>query len=480
MIFKMNRLCTAFFLAGSLFMVSASGQDVGTSVAPSSTGGGGGQETTGGGGAGQGTSSAAPAVAAPAAPVVLPGAYGSAPITLTPGTGRFAKPPYTFTLTLQQGYDDNIYTTSTNHTGSLVNSAQLGFSMQNASPRTIFTLDATAGISYYWNRKAQPEDYNDNFSLLIFHRFSPRLNVSLTASIGYLSQPNFSAMNATINQQGGNYILGSSRLNLSYQWGAKFQTNTSYSVDATFYEKKSSQSGNITDNTFGNEFRFLINPRTSLVAEGRYTATAYPNAPSGDSSTVYGLLGADYTFTSRLSATLRGGFQYRTYTNSTGSGSAMSSVSDVQTSPYGEMTMTYLYGHQSTFSWTNRFGLDSSQLASQKVTSFRTGVNFNHVVTAKLTVSLGLNYNVTETEVGNRLGAREIIVPFPPGIIIEHFIVPGTTTPQDQINCVLGLKYNLTPKLSLNASYTFTDVISQPSSGSYTRNQFFLGGAYTF
>ena len=424
----------------------------------------------------------------------MPGAYGSSPVSLTPGEGRFAKPPYDFSLTLQQGYDTNVFTTATNMVSSLVNNANFNFQMQGATPRTIFTFDATAGISYYWHRPGvKPEDYNGNISLLFFHRISPRMNISTTLSLAYLSQPNFSALNATINQQGGAYILGTGRINLSYQWAAKLQTNTSYSLNTTLYQEKTAQNGNIFENTLGNEFRFLLNPRTSIVAEARYTATGYPNAPTGDSATMYGLLGADYTFTSRLSATLRGGLQYRSYSNTAATrlltrdelvlrGGLFefnaNSNSTSQTSPYVETTLSYIYGHQSTFQWTNRFGLDSSNISSQKVTSFRTGVNFNHVLTAKMILTLGLNYNVSSTATSPRtLQTLTGLNPYD-YYSLSEMTVPTTT--QNQINSVLGLQYLVTPKFSLNASYTFTDVISATQAASYTRSQFFLGGTYTF
>ena len=483
MFFKMNRLWTALFLLGCLFIFSAVAEDTGNTPAPS----GGGQDSSASGGAGgtgggQGAAEGgapAPAVSAPAAPVVLPGAYGSAPITLTPGAGRFSKPPYSFTLTLQQGYDDNVFTTASNRVGSLVTNSVVGFSMQSANPRTIFTLDSNAGISYFWYRPgARPEDYNGSLNLLFFHRFTPRMSLSVTANVAYLSQANFSAINATVNQQGGDYILGSSRFNLTYQWLAKLQTNTSYSYDTTLYQKKTSQGSDIYDNTFGNEIRFLINPRTSLVTEWRYMLTSYPNLPTGDSTTLYGLLGADYTFSSRLLATLRGGLQYRDYTNTTGSSSANTATKVTQSSPYGEMTLTYVYGHQSTMSWTNRFGLDSSNIASQKVTSFRTGLNFSHVLTAKLTLNFGLNYNITDTSIGPQTVLRQVVVPG--NIFYIPNQIPCTSTFQNQYNSVLGFVYRISPKLSLNASYTFTDVLSATKAASYFRNQVFLGGTYTF
>ena len=476
----MNRLRTALLLVCGFLWIPVFAEDTGPTGTPA---GGSGQDATG-------AAPAATSVAeAPAAPVVMPGSYGSAPISLTPGSGRFAKDPYNFTLNLAQGYDSNIFTTHSNQVGSPTTTGALGFQMQSAAPRTIFTLDATLGSTYYWHRPGESaEDYNDHLALVYFHRISSRMSVSANFGIGYYSQPNFSAINATVNQQSGNYWMGDGRLNLSYQWSAKFQTSTSYSLNSTMYEK--TQTNNIIENTFGNELHYLLTPRISLVSEVRYTVSAYPQTPTGDSNTIYGLMGGDYAFSNRLRATLRGGVQYREYTNMVMSPATVdpytllkvyhkhyisTTSGNNQSSPYLETTLSYIYGNQSTLQWTNRFGLDSSNTASQKVTSFRTGVNMNHVLTAKITITLGLNYNVAKTQTDDK-SEETWQIGVPP--LVDIISTPTTT--QDQFNSVLGIQFRVTPKLSLGANYTFTDIISQTQSGSYVRSQISLGGTYTF
>ena len=490
----MNRLRTLFFLMGGLFLlIPLFAEDSGSTVTPSLSLGG--QDATGSATTAPGDQSqVAPE---PVAPIVLPGAYGTAPIALTPGQGRFAKDPYDFTLSFQQGYDSNANTTHVNPMGSMTSNGGVGFEMQSANPRNVFTFDSTLALVYYWNRPgSNPENYTGDLKFLVFHRASPRLNASVTFDMGYYSQPNFSSLNASTNQQQGDYLMGNGRMNVSYQWSSKFQTNTSYSLNSTMYQKTIQQTSNIVENTIGNEFRFTLTPRTTLVAEGRFTVSDYPKNSVGNSDTVYGLLGTDYAFNRRLATTLRGGMQFRDYTNMIKmpetvnnaelynyNGRYTSSLSgNSQASPYAEATMIYIYGHQSTFQWTNRFGLDSSGAAANKVTSFRTGLNFNHVLTAKTTITFGLNYNVSSTVTADtRIQQALYIGPF----IYDSTLTTQSnpTTTQDQVNAVLGVKFLMTPKFSLSANYTFTDVTnpSQPSNaGNYYRNQISLGGVYTF
>ena len=109
-------------------------------------------------------------------------------------------------------------------------------------------------------------------------------------------------------------------------------------------------------------------------------------------------------------------------------------------------------------------------------------MNFNHVLTAKTTITFGLNYNVSSTVTADtRIQQALYIGPF----IYDSTLTTQSnpTTTQDQVNAVLGVKFLMTPKFSLSANYTFTDVTnpSQPSNaGNYYRNQISLGGVYTF
>src|SRR5207248_5142906 len=79
------------------------------------------------------------------------------------------------------------------------------------------------------------------------------------------------------------------------------------------------------ENTFGNQFRFLILPTTNLVAEYRYQIVSYlhegdvipgSNPPlrlERDSTTQFLLGGFDHAFSPRLTATFRGGVDLRDY-----------------------------------------------------------------------------------------------------------------------------------------------------------------------
>jgi opacity protein-like surface antigen len=456
----MNRLKAIFLLAGCLCLFRAYAEDTGS-------------PGTSGGGEMPGQGASAPAQSA--TPITVQGAYGTAPVTVTPGEGRFAKPPYDFVFTLQQGYDDNIFTSpshpdplnpGTPKTASLTTNGSIGFQMQAATPRTVFTLDSSIGALYSWNRPGAttPADYTGSLSFLFFHRINPRTDFTATASLSYQAQPNFSALNAPTRVGGGSYIQGASRLNLSYLWSARLQTNTSYSYNTTLHEKSEAKTGDSYQNTLGNEWRYLYSPRTSLVAEARVMETTNPKNQTADSRSYFLLLGYDYAFTQRLRTTLRAGNQMVSFQ----SGGAS------QSSPYVEATLTYIYGHQSTLTWTNRYGLEQTSSVTQKTSSIRSGLNINHVVTARITAVAGINYNRQTTESSTQTVYLDFFgTPVP-------YTIPGSSVTEQQFNCVLGLQYLVTPKLTLTANYTFTDILSTIKTADYLRSQFSLGASYTF
>jgi hypothetical protein len=205
----------------------------------------------------------------------------------------------------------------------------------------------------------------------------------------------------------------------------------------------------IYTNTLGEQLRFLFSPRITAVAEIRGSVATLPNSQSLNSSSQFLLLGADATFSPRLHTDVRFGEEVRQF---------QSGGQSAQASPYLESTISYVYGHQSTLSLTNRFGLDQSNTASSKVVSFRTGIGVNHVISARTTGSIGLNYNrVSTTEPTTNL-----------------------TTDENDVSFTLGLQYVVNRHLTLNASYSFVETFSSNGFSDYIRNQIFIGGQYSF
>ncbi len=395
--------------------------------------------------------------------VVLPAGYGFVPQTFIPGEGRFAQPPYRVTFSLSQGYDDNVYTapdtqrlpfpgarmTTLPKVGSWETYGNMGVQIRLASPRSVFSLDANLGGTYYWRRSTENFDFNDSVTLYYAHQFSPRLQVDAEAVFVIAPQEDFSNFNAPNGGGGssGEYFIGTSKFDLTYQWTPRFQTVSSYVFNTLVYTNSAFSSGNYYQNILGNQFRFNLNPRLVAVAEYRFASTE-TDFSSSSSVSNFLLGGFDYSFNRRLSATVRAGAELRDY-----------QMGNFQDAPFVETTLQYVYGHNSTIVWDNRYGFEPAGLAQTRQTSYRTSLAINQVVTARIVANLGFNYDHFDTDnIANNINVDT----------------------EDDFNVSVGATYTLNKNFSLNAAYTFTDVVSSLAFTSYTRNRIFFGATYTF
>src|SRR5262249_13889279 len=145
----------------------------------------------------------------------------------------------------------------------------------------------------------------------------------------------------------------------------RFSTATNYTIDALNYDNDTrGHAEDRVENTFGNEFRFLLVPTTTLVAEYRFELVSYLHLSGHDSTTHYLLAGLDHEFTPRLLGSLRAGAQFREYDQLPN-----------RNEPYVEATVTYASGKRSKVTWTTRYGLEEPDFAEVKSrTTFRTGL----------------------------------------------------------------------------------------------------------
>jgi hypothetical protein len=454
------------------------------------------------------------------APVTVAGAFGSSPVVLQAGAGRFAKKPFKLSLSVTQGYDDNVFSASDQQPptevvipgtpsqtitydrtipgtpavppkilpggiiipgrpavppqtvqehikipgtpdqvvqqpvnplgkpiGSAVTTASLGFTWNLATPRTLFSLQAHGGTNYYWSRPNKKSDYNGSINLVLSHAITPRMRFNAVVDTVYQNNPDFSRLNDSTRNAQGAYYDSNIKLDLTYQWNARFSTDSSYSLNGTYYETSAQKGQNLTQNIFSNDFRFLLSPRTALVASYRYGIDTRPDSTLNDTSQFF-LGGFDFSFSSRLNTTLRIGEQLQSL--ETGRSTS---------SPYGEMTLHYVYGKGSTINWTNRYGMDSPDANTRSISSFNSGLSVSHVLSARTTLNVGVNWNHRSTD----------------------YLKP--TTPslrEDYIGGNVTLQYIYTESWSFNVNYNYNQLLSSSDFTSYHRNQIFFGVEYDF
>jgi hypothetical protein len=369
------------------------------------------------------------------------------------GTGNFWRFPFKVTIDVGGGYDDNVSTSSFLKQGSWFTNGNVAISYDFGSPRTKLSLGIGAGVTYYWEQihdvtglNTTDYDINSSIKFSLTHKANPRLTLSTDDYLTYQTEPDFSIAQG-LNRRGGNFFFTQDKATVAYLWTPRFSTATSYTLGALHYDNHAvGVFENRFENTFGNEFRFLIQPTTSLVVEYRFEVVSYESADR-DSTTHFALGGFDYAFNPRLTSSLRAGAQFREY-----------SQGPNHSSPYFEGTLGYAVGKQTTVEWTNRYSIEESDVAlSQGRETFRTGLSARHNFTARISGSLGAYYEHDDYQ---SLDVAGVAIP---GFIEESF------------DCAVTLRYAINRYWGVQAGYNHTEVSSDVALRDYSRNRYWGG-----
>jgi len=395
------------------------------------------------------SSTSSATASSPTTPTALP--------TEQTGTGIFSRLPFKLSISVRGGYDDNVSNSNVvGQQGSGYTTASVAATYEFGSPRTRLNLEAGVGYTYYWDTIRTPGtnnyDLNDYLSLSLVHKATPRLTLNATTYLSYQTEPDF-AIAQGVNRRSGNYFFTSDKFGAVYLWSPRFSTATSYTLTALNYDDLAiGQFDDRFENTFGNEFRFLMWQTTTLVAEYRLQIVSYIHDSSRDSLSHYFLGGLDHTFNPRLTGSLRGGVQFVEYEQA---GS--------QSSPYFDGSLNYVLGKQTSLGWTARYSIETADVASnQSRKTFRTGLNGNYNFTPRIRGSVGIYYSHDDYQDFNPLGAP----------------VPGFV--EDSIDMSLSLRYSVTRYWGVEAGYNYTDVSSDEPFREYSRNRYWAGLNVTF
>ena len=326
------------------------------------------------------------------------------------------------------------------------------------------SLDTSAGVTYYAQHIAN-QNYDINLSghFVLQYKATPRLTLGSDVLIAYLTEPSFN-YGVGLNTRAGNYLYTLDTLSARYLWAPRFSTVTRYTLTVVNYDDNSvGMLQDRVENTFGNEFRFLLTPVTALIGEYRLEFVNYTQAQNPlDSTTHFVLGGFDHNFNPRLNVTVRAGAEFRSYTD----GSS-------RNSPYVEGTLNYTVGRRTIITWTNRYGLEEPDVVNaQNPTVFRTGLEGKFRLTPRISTTLGVYYvhsDYPESTTPLYLG----------GFIIGETTVPAFT--QDEFDGAIELRFTITPLIGAQLGYHYTDVTSDMVVGqSYHRNRVFGGFNVTF
>jgi hypothetical protein len=374
------------------------------------------------------------------------------------GLGKFSPLPFQLSAILREGFDDNVNTASAgNEQSSWFTNAGADLAYAFGSPRAQLNLSTGGAITYYYERTTQQNyDIDLHAAFKLNYLVTPRLALGLNLHATYLTEPDI-ALGIGFNQRSGNYFYSDNTGTLTYLWAPRFSTATSYSVVVVNYDNAAI--GVFEDqiqNTFANEFRFLLTPTTTISADYRFQTVTFPHT-ARDSTTHFFLGGIDHTFSPRFNISLRGGEEFRSY-----------QADGDKSGPYFEGTFNYAIGKRTTVSWNNSYGIEDSSVTANAVRhTFRSGLQVSQQLTPKITATLSFNYEHDEND----------------AVIEQFFGFTFTASPafaENDLAVTFNLRYAITPHLGIDLGYSRFQIISGIPQREYSRNRVSGGLNFTF
>lgn len=361
--------------------------------------------------------------------------------------------PINVTASINTGYDTNV-STDPNAQGSFFTDANVSLSYVFGTPRFQGTLSTSAGFSYYNGAERSGFNYTPNLGLALGMAYGVSERLSLTANVyaKYGIEPDFS-VGTGLNRRSGNFFYSSTSLSASYLWLERFSTVTSYSLSFFKYEDDFVASyQDRFEHGIGQQLRFLLLPATTLVGEYRLGLVTYDSA-GRDSSSNYLLIGIDDTLGPHIQLSVKGGAEFR-----------HSDIDDSNTAtPYLDGSLSYVIGAKTSLNFTVRYStIESDVLEASSRTSLRAGLQATYGLTARIDSSLSVYYLHDENQ-----GTQTLFIHQP-------------SFNEDSLDLGLNFRYAVNPRLSANAGYQHTEILSDFSQRSYSRSRYFGGISYSF
>lgn len=376
----------------------------------------------------------------------------------TVGIGKFFKLPFHVSIHVRGGYDDNVLSQPDSiRQGSAFVEPVLGINYIFGNTRTQVNLNSEIAFTQYFEDIPDASnDFHPNLTVTASHKVSPRLTLSLQGYFTYQQQPDFTQNFIGVDRRSGNYFFSNDKLSASYVWTPRFSTVTSWTfVGISYDDAIVGAFQNRTENTFGNEFRFLLLPTTSVIAEYRLEFVGYETstAQSRDSITNYFLAGLDHSFSPRLNLTVRGGVSLR----------QLDGTDTVQLDPYGQLSVNYIAGAHLTLAWNLNYSFQEPDvIGSSGRTSLQTGLTASYKITPRILSNLSVFYEHDENS----------------GTQSFFFFTPSFA--EDILSLALTARYTLNRNWGLELGYEFTEVTSDQAFRGYDKSRFYGGATFQF
>ena len=409
--------------------------------------------------------------------------------------GRFDRQRFVFTFDTRFGYDDNTLDEPDEVAVAVINpvtgretivdrhnsvpasvffNVDAGVSYTAASPRGTLGVAADVGVNYYLDRPGRNYDINGAVTLSATYKLTPRASVALSSYNAYESNPDYGASNltgftgqeglavthpGTSDQLNGDFFYTANHVQLNYQFSPRISVVSSGDAVAFAYEDSYYSTVEDRIELYADEqFVYLLQPSLSAVAEYRFGYVDYFSIDS-DSLNNYLLGGVNYTINPRLGGQVRGGVQFRDYTNG----------SEFDVSPDFNATLSYSISARSQLGLALDYGIEEGDLSSaiSNARTFRIGLDFNQTLTQRL--SAYISFYFTYANYHSQSGA---------GLTTSS--VNEDDFDEETYDVAVGLRYSFNRVISAEAGYTYSDVVSEIPERAYDGNRYFAGVRFQF
>ncbi len=217
--------------------------------------------------------------------------------------------PLTYTFGVQFGYDDNANPitatgTAASDEGSSYVSADLTANLAIREPRTSWDINAGIGTTQYLDDVREDDTtYNLHAAFNFNHRINDRARFVSRNFANYgLDLDNF--YGAITNRNADEFLYFSTDNAIGYRWTERLATYTGVTYSTLQYE---GDDLDVDRYSIYNQFRYILNPQTTLTATGRYSFADFGNG--GDTDRVNATVGFERQLSSTSSLVAQFGTQ---------------------------------------------------------------------------------------------------------------------------------------------------------------------------
>jgi hypothetical protein len=382
-------------------------------------------------------------------------------------------------------YDDN-YTVGNSKKGSAGIEFSPSVSANLDLQQTDLGIRYTFGMYYYVQRERDgldPLDYTHQADVWLDHAFDETLKLNLSDSIVVAQDPQLVQGGSTVRVSGNN-LANNAKLNLTKEWTRQFSTATHYGNNLVIYSESSTTNApgtnpsqaallNRIEQNVGTDFIWQFQQETTGFIGYNYSWIRYTGnrqispqwfdtqknkfihyySDARNTDTHYAYIGASHQFSANLSATGRVGASETDLYNDPVSPSTT-------LAPYADISACYTFSPGSYV----QGGFTQNQAATDVVAPSNNGhltqyqeasvfyLDVAHQFDSKLSGALVTQYSYSSFKDGAYSGQGD-----------------------NTVSSTVSLNYAINRHYSANAGYTFSELFSNVSSRSNSRNLVYLG-----